>query len=288
MRAWLTRRVTEEGSTRTAALIRIGLPLLIWARLGNSHLFFRGQEWWSPLISASFFLSTTAMLVGWRSRLSSAWTGTTLLFMYYFMGQYLGSEAYNHHHVYLLIVAPCLLACTECGRSWSIDRWRVVRAARAAGERIPAEVGPTWGLWLITLQLSQIYLWAMVAKCNAAFLSGARLEQILMYLYFGSDYPAIPGFHGMIVVLAYLTVAIELVLAVGLFIRRTHHWLLPMGVALHAVMYVALPVSTFSATMWLLYLAVLDPDRVHALIDQMSGGSGEGADPAYAVRHPQE
>ena len=33
-----------------------------------------------------------------------------------------------------------------------------------------------------------------------------------------------------------------------------------MGLALHAAFYVLLPVSTYSATMMVLYLALLDPD----------------------------
>ena len=60
---------------------------------------------------------------------------------------------------------------------------------------------------------------------------------------------------------------VEVALAVGLFMRRTHRWLLPIGILFHGVMVVTLPVATFSVTMWLLYLAVLDPDRVHAFMD---------------------
>jgi hypothetical protein len=266
VRAVMHRLLTATASTRTAALMRIGMPLLIWSRLADTWLLFRLDDWSGFLLAASFYLSTAAMLVGWHSRLSSAWTGLTMMGIYYGEGLVGGNEPLTHHHVYLLAIAPCLLALTECGRSWSWDRWRAVRRGDA-----PPERGPTWGLTLITLQLSQIYLWGALSKCNGGYLSGERLEQIFMRLYTGSDYPDFPGFHELMVIGAVGSVLLELVLAVGLFLRRTHRWLLPVGVVFHAVMYVTLPVATFSATMWLLYLAALDADGVHDLIDEISG-----------------
>ena len=265
MRALITGFLTAEGSTRSAALIRIGLPLLIWSRLGSHFLIYKHHEPLKLLMVASYFLSTTAMLLGWRSRLSSAWTGLTMMAIYSGVGHLGEHEPYTHHHVYVLAIAPLLLACTECGRSYSWDRWRAVKRGTA-----PPERGPTWGLHLITLQLSQIYLWGGVSKCTAGYLSGERLEQIFLKLYVGSDYPGFPGFHELMLLGAWGSVALEFVLAVGLFVSRTHRWLLPAGLLFHAVMYVTLPVATFSATMALLYLAAVSPDRVHAFIDEIS------------------
>ena len=266
MRSLIVTILTAEGSTRTAALMRIGLPLLIWSRLGSHFLIYKHHEPLNLLLMVSYFLSTTAMLVGWRSRLSSAWTGLTMMAIYYWMGMVNGVSSYTHHHIYLLAIAPLLLACTECGRSWSWDRWRALRRGT-----VPPERGPTWGLVLITLQLSQIYLWGAVSKCSGAFLSGDRLEQIFMRLYVGSDYPEMPGFHELMIAGTVGAIVLEIALAFGLFIRRTHRWLLPLGIFFHAFMYVTLPVATFSASMWLLYLAALDPDRVHDVIDEISG-----------------
>ncbi|MDG1481949.1 MAG: HTTM domain-containing protein [Myxococcota bacterium] len=272
MREVIVQFLTATGSTRSAALMRIGLPLLIWTRMGDHWLLYRHHDAQSLLVVASYYLSTFAMLLGWHSRLSTAWVGLTMLFIYYGVGQVGGVESFTHHHIYILAVAPCLLAFTECGRSWSWDRWRAVKR----GAVLP-EHGPTWGLSLITLQLSQIYLWGAVSKFTGGYLSGERLEQIFMRLYSGSDYPDVLGFHELMVAGAVLSVVLELILAGGLFIRRLHWWLLPVGVLFHALMYVTLPVATFSATMWLLYLAVLDPDRVHEFIDEISGWSSPSA-----------
>ena len=40
---------------------------------------------------------------------------------------------------------------------------------------------------------------------------------------------------------------------------------------LHAGIYVSMPVNTFTVTMYLIYFAFVDPDKVHAIIDRLSG-----------------
>jgi hypothetical protein len=48
-------------------------------------------------------------------------------------------------------------------------------------------------------------------------------------------------------------------------------WAIVGGLVLHALIYYLTPVGTYTATMWLLYLAFVDPDATHRLIDRMSG-----------------
>ena len=42
------------------------------------------------------------------------------------------------------------------------------------------------------------------------------------------------------------------------------------GLLLHSLLYVLLPVSTYSATMALLYLAYFDADAVHGVLERLS------------------
>ncbi len=65
------------------------------------------------------------------------------------------------------------------------------------------------------------------------------------------------------------TVVGEFALAFGLWIPRLRWWLIAFGVVLHASIYLALPVATFSATILFLYLAYFDPDAVHRFIDDV-------------------
>jgi hypothetical protein len=89
--------------------------------------------------------------------------------------------------------------------------------------------------------------------------------------YFGSDFPRSPLFHAAMVFLAWATVVLEYLLAFGLFVPRLQGPLLLAGFLFHAIIYITLPVATFSVTMWVLYLAFLDPDRVHAILDRSAG-----------------
>jgi hypothetical protein len=58
-------------------------------------------------------------------------------------------------------------------------------------------------------------------------------------------------------------------LAVGLWIPRWRNAFLALGVALHAVFYVLIPVETFSVTMFALYLAFVDPEDVDRVVDAL-------------------
>jgi hypothetical protein len=123
---------------------------------------------------------------------------------------------------------------------------------------------------LLALQLSAVYFWSAWQKTFANFFSGERIEQILMYLYIGSDYPTWPGFRPLVLAISWTTVILEFVLAFGLWMPRWRKFLLGLGCLFHLGLYYLLPVDTFSLTMCLLYLAYLDPADVHSTIDRVS------------------
>ena len=72
-------------------------------------------------------------------------------------------------------------------------------------------------------------------------------------------------------IVAFAVVALEYCLAFGLPFRRTRRYLVLPGLAFHAIIYVTLPVYTFSATMALLYLAYFDADAVDRVIARLQG-----------------
>jgi hypothetical protein len=252
-------------------LIRIGLAALIWARWANQLVLFRNPELAYYVLVPIFFVASTAMLVGFASRWSTALAGITTLTMVYYFGYVLGREPWTHHHTFLLAFSTLLCALTPCGRSYSLDRWFAVRRAERAGKAPPAERGNVWGLRLIALQVCLIYLYTAYDKSSIAFLSGDRMEHYLMWYYLGSNYPSWPGFHELMMAASVFTVALEYTLAFGLLIPTARKWLVPAGVLLHASFYVLLPVATYSLTMIMLYLALLDPDAVRQAIDRMQG-----------------
>jgi hypothetical protein len=263
--------VHTEASTRSSGLLRLALVPVIWSRWAIELLLYIDLSPTGIALSVNYFLATTLMFFGVFSRFTSLWTGLVLLTMYHYFGLELGREPWTHHHTYILAVSPILCAATPCGRSFSFDRWWALRKASKRGEPPPPERGNVWGLRLVALQMSTIYFFASIDKTNWGFLSGDRMEHYLAWFYFGSEVPHSGLFHATMFVSAVATVALEYALAFGLLFRRTRPWLVVPGLLLHGLFYVLLPVSTYTATMWVLYLGYLDPDAVHRWLDRMQG-----------------
>lgn len=266
--------VDTEGSSRSSALIRIGLAMLFWSRWAGELLLYMDQSPAGLFLAANFFVATALLFVGYHSRAAAVWTGFVGLAMYYHFGFQLGREPWTHHHTYLLAVAALLVALTPCGRSYSLDRYLAVIRAERAGLPPPAERGNLWGLRLIVVQLSVLYFFAAFDKSNHAFLSGARIEAIFLWYYAGSDYPA--GLAWPATIVSFGVVALEYCLAFGLPFRATRRYLVLPGLAFHAIIYLTLPVYTFSATMALLYLAYFDADAVDKVIARLQGAGSAG------------
>lgn len=256
------RLLTRQTSTRSAALLRLLLPLLLWGRFANELLLFRNLDPARLLLSVSFFASTSLMWVGWKSRWTTAWAGATTLTMVYGFGVIGDVEPWVHHHTTFVAHCTALLALTPCGTSFSVDRWLAVRQAQHHGTPVPAEVGATWGLSLIALQTSTLYAFSAWDKTQMAFLSGHRLEHMFHFLYWGADPIDLPGASALFASVAILTVVIEYALAITLFIPRLQRVSMAIGIALHAAIYLLIPVSIFTLTVWATYLAYLHPDRV--------------------------
>lgn len=259
--------VLAEGSTRPAALLRIGLVGLLWTKWGSDWLLYLAKPSDQMLIGASFYLSTFFLLFGIFTRVSAAWTALTMLGVYYWIGHHEGVEPYIHHHTGLLVLGSVLLALMPSGRSYSVDRWWALRRADRMNLPRPLEHGPLWGQRLLALQVSVLYLATSYDKLNPAFLSGERLEHQYMSLYVGSDYPTWSAFSLVAQVLAVATIALEAALGIGLWWPRARLVLIPIGILFHGLLFVSLPVGTFSCTMWLYYLAFLNPDAVHRFLD---------------------
>jgi hypothetical protein len=273
----------HEASTRSAALVRIGLALIAWTRFGGEVGPWQQQTAPGRIAALVFFVVSTAMLLGWHARLASALTAGCLFAFCSAPATFGGGEGWTHHHVHLLAATTLLCACTPCGRSYSIDRLRALRAAAARGEAPPLERGNLWGLRLIALQMSTVYLFAAIDKTTLAFLSGARLEHLFLWQYWGSEPPHLPGLAALLALAAIGNVALEYALAFGLLFAASRRWLLLPGLALHAIFYLALPVATYSATVFVIYLAYVDADHVHALIEELSG---RRLNPRESPAHP--
>lgn len=263
--------LAEEQSTRPAALLRMGLCALLWARFGSELILSSSLGGARPYLSLSFFAATALSFLGVASRWTSAWVAGNALFLYYGLGQMEKHEPYQHHHVAALAFGAVCIAFLPTGGSWSVDRARVVARARRLGVAPPPEVGPTWGRYLLMMHILAIYGWGTFAKLTPAYMKGTRVTHYLMSLYLGSDIPTIPGFSALMVVLAWGGILVEPIIGLGLLFSRTRHWAFGLGLIFHAVIYWTMPVATFSMTMWLFYLAFFPPDALMAQLARWSG-----------------
>lgn len=259
-----------RGSTRPLGLMRIGLAIIVFARFGNEVSLYQGGSLSFVLLGLAFFVLTSMMFVGYMAEAACAGVALTLMTMHFYMGHVSGYPGWASHHIYILVVSVSLLALSPCGRSFSWDRYRALAQARDA-KNIPPEYGDLWPQRLIALQLAALYFWTAVEKTNWLFLSGQRLEHAFTWAYTGRALEPLISLGAILPVLAVIVVVMEYFLAFAIFVRRWQAIVLPMGLALHAAFYVLLPVNTYSATMMVLYLALLDPDAVHRFLDRIQG-----------------
>jgi hypothetical protein len=264
--AQLHQFLSTTGSTRTLGLLRISLAAILFARYGQEVAMFAVDDFAEAILGAAFFTLVALMLAGWRARATVALTAILLTIMYFHFGSQVGRMGWDHHHTYLLMVSVTILALTPCGKSFSLDRYLEVRRAQAAGQAPPPERGPLWAVKLFGLQLSAIYFWSAVDKSGSAFLSGERLEQVMIWHHAGR--PLAPILLSSVILTASIAVvAAEYFLTFAIHIKRLVTAALILGVGLHAVFYLLVPVETFSVTMVALYLAVLDPGKVDRAVD---------------------
>lgn len=272
-----------EGSTRAVAVMRIFIIANVWARWGDEHVLFRDLNAEPLLIGTLFFLSTTAAFFGIFTRVSMAGVALVTNYFVYVQGHVYGHEPYTHHHTILLANVCFLLALSPCGRSLSVDRLIELNQAEKQGRSPQPERANLWAQRLLALQVAAIYFWGAVDKTNPAFLSGARMQHYLMFYYTGplelSEF--MPGSDVFMCVLAILTVALEYALAFGLLLSQYRKWLIIPGLVLHGVFYFSLSVFTYTTTMWVLYLAVIEPDEFDRVLDRLLGGASPN--PALAV-----
>ena len=255
-----------RDSTRSVGLIRIGLVLLIWSRWAGELILCRDIRPSAILLNSAFFLLTGLMCVGLWTRVSSMGTAIIISIMFFM------NWSWKHHHTFLLVMSTLFIALTPCGRSYSLDRWLALHRTLKSGLLPPSEIGNLWGLRLIAIQLSMVYFWTAYEKLYWGFLSGDRIELLFYNYYAGVDYASIPGFAALCFVIAITTVILEFLLSFGLYIPKLRKYLMSIGIVLHILFYVLLPIRTFTLTMILLYLAYIPATSVHRFIDGMHEG----------------
>ncbi|AEG42903.1 HTTM domain-containing protein [Isoptericola variabilis] len=155
------------------------------------------------LVAALLLLA--GVLAGWAAGLGSALGAWALLW---------DQQTYSSHLV-LCTLLLLYLAFARSGTRWSLS-------ARLRPREDPTV--PWWPQLLMLTQVSVVYLFTAVAKINPVFLSGEPLD----------GWTWLPGPPWVFQAMALATVAVELFLAVALWVPRLRVLAVLAGVALHA------------------------------------------------------
>jgi hypothetical protein len=164
-------------------------------------------------------------------------------------------------HLLRILVVYVMLA--PSGAALSVDRWRAGQQVWTFPER------PQWGLRLMQLQLSFVYLAAVWAKARGVTWNDGTAISYALRLTDLERFPVptlvteVPAFAN---VLTYATLGIELSLAILVWNRRLRPWVLGLGVLLHLGIDWSLRVGFFTLAVLVMYLAFIPPERASSAI----------------------
>ncbi len=289
-------------ATSTLALVRIafGLVVIGWtagllpalsAMFGPDGLLGRqpsatyaGGHWvWGLLgafptraaVTALFvvlMLSAVCLTVGFRTRLAAL-----VVFVGVLSFERRNPFVFDSGDALIRIIA-LYIALSPAGAALSIDRWR---RARHRFWEMPMRT--QWGLRLLQIQLSVIYLSTVWAKTRGTAWNNGTAVSYAMRI---GD---IARFHVPLTIsnsvalsglMTYGTLAIELAIAVLVWNRKARPWVLGLGVALHLGIDYSIRVGFFTLAMFVLYIAFIPPDTATRLItgvrDRLSRQTGTG------------
>jgi len=208
--------------------------------------------WWTLPIASPYgalaFLAAAAvaLTLGWHTRIASVLVAFLLIVL-------------ERRNVYVLNSGDQLLrqlslflALMPAGETWSLD-------ARRRGSQFRAP----WGLRLLQLQISVLYLFSVVAKLGgASWQNGSAVGQALQL----GDVLRIVVPHSLAnsvtfsAVLTYGSLFAEAFLVVGLWLPKTRWYAMAVGVSIHLGIEATLLIGWFSLTILSCYLAFVPAD----------------------------
>lgn len=191
-----------------------------------------------PLLIGAWMACALAALVGWHTRLALAGLCASVA-VTLSVDQQLFSN-----HLYLLELLTFLLCLADSGAALSLDARR-----RGTQETVAA-----WPVLLIKVQLTIVYLFAVLSKSNPTF--GLVLMTQLGMTGFNGEVPL------SILLLAYFTFMVELTLALALWLSNTRPFGFLLGFGTHVAFVILvkppLPLTVFGLLMLSMYFLFLE------------------------------
>jgi hypothetical protein len=217
------------------------------------------RGWWtvdlvSPWAAVALLLvAAVALLVGWHTRAAAVLVWLLLI-------------AVQRRDVYMLNSGDLLLrelafylALMPAGEVWSLD-------ARRRGSSSPRA---PWGLRLLQVQVSLLYLFSVVAKLHgdtwqdgSAVGRAVQLADLQRFLVPQSVATSVTASA----LLTYGTLVVEGALVFGLWLPRFRWWVMAAGVSIHLGIEATLLIGWFSLTVLSCYLAFVPPETLRTAV----------------------
>ena len=210
-----------------------------------------------------------ALLVGWHTRVAAVLVVVLLV-------------AVQLRDVYVLNSGDLLLrelalfvALMPAGECWSLD----------ARRRGIVEPRAPWGVRLLQLQVSALYLFSVVAKLggdswqNGTAVGKAVQLEDLQRIALPESFATSVTFAAL---LTYGTLVVEAALVVGLWMPRLRWWVMAAGVGIHLGIEATLLIGWFSLTVISCYLAFVPAGTLRSAVDRWTPRRA-GAGPAVGV-----
>ena len=233
------------------------------------------RGWWtvslgSPLLALGVLAAAAlALLVGWHTRVAAVVVALLLI-------------ALQRRNVFVLNSGDLLLremailvALMPAGEKWSLDA-----RGRAPQPRAP------WGLRLLQLQVSAVYLFSVVAKLSGEMWPDGTAVGVALQLEDMQRIPVPEALATSVAVSAamtYGTLVVEAFLVFALWLPRARWVAIPAGVALHLGIESTMLIGWFSFTLIACYLAFVPAATIERLHERIRGrwparkGSGAGS-----------
>lgn len=166
---------------------------------------------------------------------------------------FLSTQFVFHHHMFLLFLMLFILGFSRSADHYSFDAWK----KRSMSQWTPEKRFIT-PLRMAQVLLSVIYVFGTASKLNAGWYDGAALESVFVYEYMLGT-PLTPVILSVISfpAISAITIIVELLLVIGLWMRRTRTLAIILGIVFHLGIDATLAVDTYSYEMMALYTAFI-------------------------------
>ncbi len=154
-----------------------------------------------------------------------------------------------------------LLACSHCGKLWSIDAW----LAKRAGHEPDYAAGPAWPRRCLQLLIGIVYFGAAITKMNTpAFLSGDQLQfWMLTHINFKHPLGELLSLYPVLIkLMSYVAIVWEVTFVFLVWRGPWRSLVLATGILFHFMTVLTLGLMIFPMVCFSCYLCFLDETDV--------------------------